>query len=217
MCGRYALTSSPAVLAERFHLLWTPAIEPHYNIAPGQTIPVVRETGQGRELVFMQWGLVPSWAKEATIGMKLINARSETLGEKPAFRRAYQHRRCLIPADAFYEWKAVAGYKQPYCIRMRDEGPFGMAGLWERWHAPDGEVVESCTIVTVAANALIAQLHDRMPLIVAPDAYETWLRAQSGALPPAVPAQAMRHYPVSRLVSNARNDVPACLDPIDLT
>lgn len=99
---------------------------------------------------------------------------------------------------------------------MCDEGPFGMAGLWERWHAPDGEVVESCTIVTVAANALIAQLHDRMPLIVAPDAYETWLRAQSGALPPAVPAQAMRHYPVSRLVSNARNDVPACLDPIDL-
>lgn len=216
MCGRYALTSSPAVIAERFHLLWTPAIEPRYNIAPGQTIPVVRETGQGRELAFMKWGLIPSWAKEAAIGMRLINARSETLGEKPAFRRAYQHRRCLIPADAFYEWKAVAGHKQPYCIRMCDEGPFGMAGLWERWHAPDGEVVESCTIVTVAANALIAQLHDRMPLIVAPDAYETWLRAQSGALPPAVPAQAMRHYPVSRLVSNARNDVPACLDPIDL-
>jgi putative SOS response-associated peptidase YedK len=215
MCGRYALTSPPAVLAERFHLLWTPEVEPHYNIAPSQTIPVVRETGQGRELAFLRWGLIPSWAKEASIGMKLINARGETLPDKPAFRSAYRQRRCLIPADAFYEWKAVAGRKQPYCIRMRDEAPFGMAGLWERWKAPDGQMVESCTIVTVDANALIAELHERMPLIVAPDDYDAWLRAESKELPPAVAAQDMRYYPVSPLVSNARNGIPACLDPND--
>ena len=215
MCGRYALTSSPAVIAERFHLLWTPELAPHYNIAPGQAIPVVRETGQGRELAFLRWGLIPSWAKEASIGMRLINARGETLADKPAFRSAYRQRRCLIPADAFYEWKAIAGRKQPYCIRLRDEGPFGMAGLWEHWKAPDGQMVESCTIVTVDANALIAQLHDRMPLIVAPEDYDAWLTAESKELPHAVAAGDMRYHPVSPLVSNARNDVPACLEPID--
>lgn len=215
MCGRYALTSSPAVIAERFHLLWTPELAPHYNIAPGQTIPVVRETGQGRELALLKWGLIPSWARDASIGTKLINARGETLGDKPAFRSAYRRRHCLVPADAFYEWKPIAGRKQPYCIRLRDEGPFGMAGLWEHWKAPDGQTVESCTIVTVDANTLIAELHDRMPLIVAPDDYDAWLAAGTKELPPAVPPQEMRYYPVSPLVSNARNDVPACLDPID--
>jgi putative SOS response-associated peptidase YedK len=215
MCGRYALTSSPAAIAERFRLLWTPELAPHYNIAPGQTIPVVRDTAPGRELAFMKWGLVPSWAKDAAIGMKLINARGETLADKPAFRSAYRQRRCLIPADAFYEWKLVAGLKQPYCIRLADAGVFGMAGLWERWKDAHGEAVETCTIVTVAANALVAQLHERMPLIVAPDAYDAWLAAESTALPRAVPAEMMRYYPVSRLVSNARNDVPACLEPLD--
>jgi len=215
MCGRYALTSPPAVLAERFHLLWTPEVEPHYNIAPGQAIPVVRETGQGRELAFLRWGLIPPWAKEASIGMRLVNARGETLADKPAFRSAYRQRRCLIPGNAFYEWKAIAGRKQPYCIRMRDEAPFGMAGLWERWKAPDGQMVESCTIVTVDANALIAELHERMPLILAPSDYDPWLRAESKQLPAAVAAADMRTYPVSPLVSNARNDAPACLDPID--
>lgn len=216
MCGRYALTSPPAVIAERFHLLWTPEVAPHYNIAPSQTIPVVRETAQGRALAFLRWGLIPSWAKEASIGMKLINARAESLADKPAFRNAYRHRHCLVPADAFYEWKPVGGRKQPYCIRLREAAPFGMAGLWERWKDPNGEWVESCTIVTVDANPLVAPLHDRMPLIVAPEAYDAWLAAESAELPPAVPAQAMRAYPVSPLVSNAKNDVPACLDPVDL-
>ena len=215
MCGRYALTSPPAVIAERFHLLWTPELAPHYNIAPGQAIPVVRETGQRRELAFLRWGLIPSWAKEASIGMKLINARGETLADKPAFRSAYRRRHCLVPADAFYEWKTVAGRQQPYCIRLRDEGPFGMAGLWEHWKDPNGQTLESCTIVTVDANALIAELHDRMPLIVAPGDYDAWLAAGTMELPPAVPAQEMRYYPVSPLVSNARNDIPACLVPIE--
>ncbi len=216
MCGRYALTSPPAVIAKRFHLLWTPEVVPHYNIAPGQSIPVVRETPRGRELVFLKWGLVPPWTKEASIGMKLINARGETLADKPAFRSAYRQRRCLIPADAFYEWTPVAGYRQPYCIRLADNGPFGMAGLWEDWKDPNGETVESCTIITAEANALIARLHERMPLIAAPDDYDAWLGAESKDLPRAVPAEAMRYYPVSRLVNNARNDLPACLDPIEL-
>ena len=216
MCGRYALTSPPEVIAERFHLLWTPEIEPHHNIAPSQMIPVVRETGEGRALAMLKWGLIPWWAKDAHIGMKLINARAETLGSKPAFRDAYHRRHCLVPADAFYEWKAVAGRKQPYCIRMRDQTVFGMAGLWERWKDPSGEGVESCTIVTVDANALVAQLHDRMPLILAPGDYDAWLAAGSGELPRAVAAEEMVAYPVSPLVSNARNDVPACLVPVDL-
>ena len=215
MCGRYALTSPPAVIAERFHLLWTPEVEPHYNIAPSQAIPVVRETGQGREIALVKWGLVPWWAEDAHIGAKLINARAETLADKPAFRDAYRRRHCLVPADAFYEWKRVEGRKQPYCIRLRDQGLFGMAGLWERWKAPDGQLLESCTIVTVAANSLVAPLHDRMPLILAPEDYDAWLTAEAGTLPPAVPAEAMVAYPVRPLVSNAKNDVPACLVPID--
>lgn len=216
MCGRYALTSSPAVIAERFHLLWMPEIPPRYNIAPSQRVAAVRDTGRGRELAFLKWGLVPHWAKDAAIGMRFINARGETLADKSAFRSAYRQRRCLIPADAFYEWKKIAAHKQPYCIRLADGGPFGMAGLWERWQAPDGQTVESCTIVTVEANALVAELHDRMPLIVAPAAHDAWLRAESPGLPPAVSAQAMRSYPVSRLVNDARNDVPACVAPIGL-
>lgn len=216
MCGRYALTSSPAVIAERFHLLWVPEIPPHYNIAPSQMVPVVRETDAGRQLAFLKWGLIPHWARDTHIGARLINARAETLATKPAFRDAYRHRHCLVPADAFYEWKPVAGRKQPYCIRLRDRSPFGMAGLWERWKASDGQLVETCTIVTVDANSLVASLHDRMPLILAPADYDAWLAADAAAMPHAVPAEAMVAYPVSPLVSNARNDVPACLDPIDL-
>jgi putative SOS response-associated peptidase YedK len=217
MCGRYALTSPPTVIAERFGLAWVPDVPPHYNIAPSQMIPVVRETGKGRELALLKWGLIPSWARDVSIGMKLINARAETLADKPAFRSAYRRRHCLVPADAFYEWKPVAGRKQPYCIRMRDQALFGMAGLWEHWVAPDGQVVESCTIVTVDANALVAELHDRMPLILAPGDYGAWLNAETreAALPRAVPAEEMVAYPVSPLVSNARNDLPACLTPVD--
>lgn len=217
MCGRYALTSPPAVIAERFGLAWARDVEPHYNIAPGQMIPVVRETAAGRELALLRWGLIPSWAKDASIGTRLINARGETLGDKPAFRNAYRHRHCLVPADAFYEWQPVAGRKQPYCIRLRDQTVFGMAGLWEHWVAPDGQVVESCTIVTIDANALVGQLHDRMPLILTPGDYDAWLGAGTteAELPHAVAAEEMVAYPVSPLVSNARNDDPACLVPID--
>lgn len=212
MCGRYALTSPPAAIAERFRLLWAPEVQPHYNIAPGQMIPVVRATEQGRELVFLKWGLIPHWAKDAHIATRLVNLRAETLDSR--FRDAYRHRRCLVPADAFYEWKRVAKRKQPYCVRMRDDAPFGMAGLWERWKTQDGEVVETCAIVTVDANERVAPLHDRMPLIVAPADYDAWLAAET-QVPVPVPAEAMVAYAVSPLVSNAKNDVPACLIPAD--
>jgi putative SOS response-associated peptidase YedK len=217
MCGRYALTSPPEVIAQRFNLLWVPDLSAHYNIAPSQMIPVVRDLGQGRELALLKWGLIPSWAKDPTIGIKLINARAETLVDKPAFRIAYRRRHCLIPADAFYEWKPVAGRKQPYCIRMADQGPFGMAGLWEHWVNPSGQAVETCTIITTDANTLVRELHDRMPVILAPDDYAAWLDAgiaKAQELLRPYPPDQMTVYPVNLRVNNVKNDDVECLTPL---
>ena len=221
MCGRYALTSPPAVIAERFHLLWAPEIDAHYNIAPSQMIPVVRETGEGREPALLKWGLIPWWAKDAHIGAKLVNARAESLADKPAFRDAYRHRRCLVPADAFYEWKPVAGRKQPYCIRMRDEAPFGMAGLWERWRDPaTDETLESCCIVTTAPSQAVAHVHDRMPVIVPPARYAEWLdpgstdTARLAALLAPCELPGLWARPVSRRVNDARNQGAALVEPV---
>jgi putative SOS response-associated peptidase YedK len=217
MCGRYALTSPPEVIAQRFNLLWVPELSAHYNIAPSQMIPVVRATEQGRELASLKWGLIPSWAKDSAIGMKLINARAETLADKPAFRTAYRRRHCLVPADAFYEWTPVAGRKQPYCIRMADQTPFAMAGLWEYWPSPSGEQVETCTIITTEANSLVSELHNRMPVILAPSDYAAWLDSGNpfakDLLKPA-PAEQMMAYPVSLRVSNVRFDDAACWAPL---
>ena len=218
MCGRYALTSSPEEIAERFNLVWARLeASAHYNIAPSQMIPVVRDTGQGRELVLLKWGLIPSWAKDSTIGVKLINARAETLADKPAFRSAYRYRHCLIPADAFYEWVPIAGRKQPYCIRMSDQGPFGMAGLWEHWVNPSGEPLETCTIITTDANALVAELHNRMPAIIAPGDYTAWLDASNPnaqqLLRPS-PSEQLIAYPVTPRVNNVKNDDAECIAPL---
>ncbi|HYP67387.1 MAG TPA: SOS response-associated peptidase [Thiobacillaceae bacterium] len=216
MCGRYALTSPPEVIAQRFNLLWVPELSAHYNIAPSQMIPAVRDRGQGRELVLLKWGLIPSWAKDSAIGVKLINARAETLADKPAFRSAYLRRRCLIPADAFYEWKHVAGRKQPYCIRMTDHAPFAMAGLWEHWVDPHGQAVETCTIITTNANTLVAELHDRMPVILAPGDYARWLARNARAqelLKPFSPEQ-LTSYPVAARVNNVKNDDAECIAPL---
>lgn len=218
MCGRYALTSSPAVIKERFSLLWAPEVAAHYNIAPSQMIPVVRAGAQGRELAFVKWGLIPHWAKDPAMGARLVNARAETLADKPAFRDAWRRRRCLVPADAFYEWKAIGGRKQPYCLRMADNTLFGMAGLWEHWRDAAGETVETCTIITTDANELVGELHDRMPLIIAPADYATWLDAAAPAareLLKPFPAERMRCYPVSARVNSARNDDAACLEAIE--
>jgi putative SOS response-associated peptidase YedK len=217
MCGRYALTSPPEVIAQRFNLLWVPEFSAHYNIAPTQMIPVVRETEQGRALALLKWGLIPFWAKDPSMGVKLINARAETLAIKPAFRSAYRRRHCLIPADAFYEWKPIAGRKQPYCIRMADQAPFAMAGLWEHWVDPSGQTVESCTIITTDANALVVELHERMPVILAQGDYGAWLNAgdpNAQHLLKPFPPEQMSAYPVTLRVNNVKNDDAACIAPL---
>lgn len=220
MCGRYELHTHPAALALAFGLDFPPAIRPRYNIAPTQDIPVIRLAQSGaRELAQMRWGLVPRWAKDPSIGARMINARAETLAQKPSFRTAFQRHRCLIPADGFYEWKpAPAGGKQPIHVGMKDERPFAIAGLTERWLSPEGEVLDTCTIVTTTANALLATMHDRMPVIVAPADYARWLDVASDAdvtdLLAPYPAAAMTWYPVSTRVNSVRNDDAALIEQV---
>lgn len=220
MCGRYTLKTEPRLLAEQFALATIPALEARYNIAPTQDVPVVRTTADGRQLALLRWGLIPGWASDPSIGARMINARSETVAEKPAFRTAFKQRRCLVLADGFYEWQRSGGRKQPYFFQLRDGRPFAFAGLWERWQAPDGQTVETCTILTTAPNDLARPIHDRMPVILDPAAYDQWLDPElrlAGpleALLQPYPAAAMTAYPVSTYVNNARNDGPQCLDPL---
>src|SRR4051812_31653774 len=175
MCGRYAQRTDAKRLAKEFKVAEAPAVEPRYNIAPTQDVLAVSDTGDRREMRFFKWGLVPSWAKDTSMGARLINARSETVAEKPAFRQAFKQRRCIIPADGFYEWQRTGGRKQPFFFMMRDERPFGFAGLWERWEGEGGEVLNSCVILTTEANEVLRPVHDRMPIILHPDVYDLWL------------------------------------------
>lgn len=176
MCGRFTLRTPKERIKREFQLQEEPFVEARYNIAPSQSILAVRQNIDGREAAELKWGLIPSWAKDASIGSRLINARSETVLEKPSFREAFKKRRCIIPADGFYEFRARAGgKKQPYYFRLRDERLFGFAGLWDRWKGQDGDVIESCTILTTEANQVLAPVHDRMPVILHPDTYEVWL------------------------------------------
>lgn len=215
MCGRYALSTPPGILAEllRIHAVHC-AISARYNIAPTQEIPVVRQARDGaRELVAMRWGLIPSWAKDASIGSKLINARCESAAEKPAFRSAFRTRRCIVPASGFYEWKKEGSSKQPHYIERADGAPILMAGLWESWPDPaSGERVESCTILTTEANEAISTLHNRMPAVLEPEQCDTWLDASCEE--PARLAEILRpaaegvlsFHPVSPRVNSVRND-----------
>jgi putative SOS response-associated peptidase YedK len=219
MCGRYELHTHPAALALAFGLSEFPSLAPRYNIAPMQDVPVIRRTPAGdRELAHVRWGLVPRWAKDPSIGSKMINARGETLAEKPSFRTALKRHRCLVPADGFYEWKTLpAGRKQPIHIGMQDGKPFAFAGLTERWLSPAGEILDTCTIITTQANALLAPLHDRMPVIVAPAAYERWLDvavADVADLLVPYPAAAMTWYPVSTRVNSVRHDDATLLERV---
>jgi putative SOS response-associated peptidase YedK len=221
MCGRFELHTNPAAIALAFGLAHPPAVSPRYNIAPMQDVPVVRATRSGeRELAQVRWGLVPRWAKDPSIGARMINARAETLQTKPAFRNALKWHRCLLPADGFYEWKAMAGGgKQPYRIGMKDGVLFALAALSERWLSPDGEVLDTCTIVTTPANALLQPLHDRMPLIIAPEDYARWLdRAVEDVtdLLSPYPADAMNFYPVSTRVNAVKNDDASIIDPVEV-
>ena len=220
MCGRYELHTHPAALMLAFGLPVPPTIRPRYNIAPMQDVPVIRTSGSGeRELAMVRWGLVPRWAKDPSIGSKMINARAETLAQKPSFRTALRKHRCLIPANGFYEWKVGAGgTKQPLHIGMRDGEPFAFAGLTERWLAPDGQVLDTCTIITTQANALLAPMHDRMPAIVAPEDYQRWLDVaieDVGDILAPYPAAKMACYPVSTRVNAVRHDDAALIERIE--
>ncbi len=214
MCGRYSQIHSWEELREWFSLIG-PALNlpPRYNIAPTQDVTVIRAGDERRYASQMRWGLVPFWAKDLSIGAKMINARSETVAEKPAFRAAFKSRRCLIPADGFYEWVGPKGNKQPYRIVVNDGALYAFAGLWESWDK-EGEVVESCTIITGEPNAVAKPIHNRMPVILAPDNYDTWLGGDDGELLRPYPPETMTAYKVSRVVSNARNDVPECIEPL---
>jgi putative SOS response-associated peptidase YedK len=221
MCGRYVRTATAAEIADLFKLIEVPPVEPRYNIAPSQEVLAVRQTPEHlqRKLVALRWGLIPSWVDDPKIGNRLINGRAETAAEKPAFRSAFRSRRCLVAATGFYEWQKRDGQKQPYYIGLQGGGPFAFAGLWERWHSPEGEEVETCTILTTDANEVMRPIHDRMPVVLDPRDFARWLDRDvkdpakvQGLLRP-YPAEAMFAYPVSRWVNDPKHEDPRCLEP----
>jgi putative SOS response-associated peptidase YedK len=220
MCGRFTLRTNARDLVEVFQLLRTPEIAPRYNIAPTQSVAVIRQVERQRELSMMRWGLVPSWPKDPKAGPPLINARADTVATKPSFRSAFKSRRCLIPADGFFEWqKTGEKTKQPFYIRLATDHPFAFAGLWEHWKGTDSSVVESCVIVTTDASDALRPLHDRMPVILPDAAYDRWLDPKAdasklGDLLMPYPQEEMTAFPVSTLVNSPRNDSSACIDPV---
>lgn len=224
MCGRYRLTRHREIVEEHFGLEIEEEMPPRFNIAPSQPVATIRQDRDRpvRRFGWMKWGLIPYWAKEASIGYKTINARAETAAQKPAFAEALKKRRCLIPADGFYEWQKTAKAKQPYCFTLSDEGVFAFAGLWERWKDAAGNPVETCSILTTTPNRLVEDLHNRMPVILRPEDYELWLdpgeqRVESVAelLKPFDSAR-MKRYAVSTRVNNVNNDDAECIEPIPL-
>ena len=220
MCGRFIQCTSGEALAERFHLPIIPDLTPRYNVAPSQSVGVIRVTHAGhREFVALRWGLVPAWSPEPRTAYSTFNARAETVADKPTYRHAFRRRRCLIPADGFYEWRTVGKRKQPYCIAPTDDEPFAFAGLWERWER-DGTVVESCTIVVTTANATIAPLHDRMPVILARADEALWLdptQTDPAILQPLlIPCapERLRVWPVGTAVNRPGSEGPDLMAPL---
>jgi putative SOS response-associated peptidase YedK len=217
MCGRYVSKIDAAI--ERYFEVKKPNFDfASYNVAPRMDVPVVRQAEEGeRELVLMRWGLIPFWAKDKRIGYKMINARSETVDSKPGFRQPYKRHRCLIPANGFYEWQKRRGGKVPYYIHPKDGSMMGFAGLWDIWRNPEGERIESCTIITTVANELLKPLHDRMPLIIAPEAYGRWLAGnvdEASAVMRISPSVQLEAYPVSTCVNKPENDDPRCIERV---
>jgi len=218
MCGRYTLKTPINVLAERFDLDdYSSSLSPSYNIAPTQEVAAIVEEGEERKLETFRWGLIPSWSKDPSIGNKMINARAETVSEKPSFRSAFKKRRCLIVADGFYEWQKTDGGKQPFHIKMNDSSPFAFAGLWEAWDK-DGEEIRSCSIITTDANDLMNEIHHRMPVILHPENYGVWIdsgfeekEALMDLLKP-YPSDEMEAYAVSRRVNKPSNNEPSVLE-----
>lgn len=225
MCGRYVLKAALPEIARMLGIdigaNMATALEPRYNIAPTTTVPICRmRAADERELALVRWGLVPQWAKSADGNYRMINARAETVAEKPAFRTPLRSRRCLVPADGYYEWKSIEGRKQPYFFSMQDGAPFCFAGLWERWQPAEGDALETCTIITTDANALGAEVHHRMPVILAHEDHDRWLdpgTTKADEVLPLLtpfPAEAMSVYPVSTIVNNARSDGADCIAPL---
>lgn len=221
MCGRFTLRSKTSDVAKAFNLLDVPELPLRYNIAPTQAVPIVRLGDNGsRKLSLAHWGLIPSWADDPAIGNRMINARADTVATKPSFRTAFKKRRCLLVADGFYEWQKTNGKKQPYYIRLKDGAPFGFAGLWERWER-DSNAIESCAIITTDANELMEPIHNRMPVIIPPSAYDLWLdqavqepeRLQALLCP--CPAGDLTADAVSTVVNNPRNEQAKCIVPLD--
>jgi putative SOS response-associated peptidase YedK len=221
MCGRFALTSSPEELAKRFGLDEVPSAAPRYNVAPGQDVLAIRaDAGGRRRAAPLRWGLVPGWAESPAFGARTINARAETAATRPAFRAAFAERRCIVPADGFYEWAPRGDFRQPFWIAPTDGAPLGFAALWERWQAPDGAPLETCALLTTAANAAIAELHPRMPVVLAPDAYAPWLAPDArdvdalSALLGPLPDDALAFHPVGTRVNRVDVDEPGLLEPV---
>ncbi|AKJ05066.1 putative SOS response-associated peptidase YedK [Archangium gephyra] len=222
MCGRVTIQTPALAIAREFALtgIRTALERPRYNLAPTQLMPVVINDGE-RMLDAYRWGLIPSWAKEAAIGNKLINARGETVSEKPSFRSALKRRRCLVLVDGWYEWKQSTKPKTPYLFRRKDGRPMAFAGLWEEWTAPDtGELLRTCTVITTGPNHLMAPIHDRMPVILSPEAQTLWLRPEpqeaSVLQPLLVPNEdePLEAWEVARVVNSPTNDVVACVERV---
>jgi len=227
MCGRYTLLAEfKHQLEEGFELMGLEPPGPRFNISPTQRAPVIRQLDNTRQIDELRWGLIPHWAKDVTIGSRMINARSETAADKPSFRVPLRRQRCLVPASGFYEWQALEGpsakgrKKQPYYIHRRDNGLLAFAGLWDRWQDKDGETIESFTILTTAPNELMRSLHDRMPVILGREAYDLWLdpsMQDAERLRPLLvpfPDDPLTAHPVSTRVNNVRFDDPSCIDAV---
>ena len=219
MCGRYAVTTAPEAMRALFRYLEQPNFPPRYNVAPTQPVAIVRMVEGRREFALVRWGLIPAWVKDPRGFSLLINARGESALDKPAFRNAMKRRRCLFPADGFYEWKRDGDRKQPYFVRLKSGQPMAFAGLWETWSGPNGEELETAAIVTTTASRSIAHIHDRMPVIVAPEAFDFWLdpnvdASTAAAVIAPAPDAALEAYEVSSAVNRTANDLPELLEPL---
>jgi putative SOS response-associated peptidase YedK len=222
MCGRYTLKTPVERISEKFQFPQVIPLKPRYNIAPSQPVAVVRllPDDTDRKLAMLRWGLLPAWVKEPTKVQQPINAKAQTAAEKPMFRDAFKRRRCLVPADRFYEWKQDGGRKQPVYIHLKDGEPFAIAGLWEHWEGQDGEVIESCTLLTTEPNDMLAPIHNRMPVILDPKDYARWLDPglqEADGVKPLLrpyPSDLMTAYSISLRVNNPKNDDSQCLEPL---
>ncbi|MEX2283017.1 MAG: SOS response-associated peptidase [Gemmatimonadota bacterium] len=220
MCGRFTLTADPPALHAYFGIdELPPDYRPRYNIAPTQSVLAILRNARGWSAQPLVWGLVPHWSKERNSGAKRINARAETLLEKPSFREAFEHRRCLIIADGFYEWEKAGAHSRPILIRRLDGRPFTFAGIWERWQQAPGAALDTCAIVTTTPNPMLARIHDRMPVIISPRDREDWLSSDADpaalmALLKPAPEEELEYFPVSAVVNSPANDSPDCIQPV---